>query len=104
VAKEVKFIAQMLLTMDIPVELPISMRVNNVGAIFMSENQSASGRSMHIDIRTNFVREFVEDEFIKIIFVKSEDNNSDGFTKNTNLETSERHHGKYVADWTYVLG
>jgi hypothetical protein len=43
VAKEVKFIAQMLLTMDIPVELPISMRVNNVGAIFMSENQSASG-------------------------------------------------------------
>jgi hypothetical protein len=35
---------------------------------------------MHIDIRTNFVREFVEDEFIKIIFVKSEDNNSDGQT------------------------
>jgi hypothetical protein len=29
--------------MDIPVELPIIMRVDNVGAIFISANQSATG-------------------------------------------------------------
>ena len=103
-AKEVKFIAQTLMTMEVPVELPIIVRVDNVGAIFMSDNQTATGRSKHIDIRTNFVREFVEDEFIKIVFVKSEDNNSDGFTKNTNIETYNRHHGNYVVDRSYVEG
>ena len=101
-AKEIKFLAQTMLTMEIPVELPIIVRVDNVGAIFMGENQSATGRSKHIDIRTNFVREYVEDGFIKIIFVKSEDNNSDGFTKNTNVETYDRHHGSFVADRDYL--
>lgn len=101
-AKEIKFLAQMMMTMEIPIELPIIVKVDNVGAIFMSDNQTATGRSKHIDIRTNFVREFVEDDFIKIIFVKSEDNKSDVFTKNTNIDTYERHHTNYVADREYL--
>jgi hypothetical protein len=51
-----------------------------------------------VNIRMNFVRQFVEDKFIKIIFVKSEENLSDGFTNNTSVEMYERHHGEYVAD------
>ena len=101
-AKEIKFLVQLMLTMEIPVELPVIVRVDNVGAIFMSANQTATGRTKHIDIRTNFVREYVEDGLIKIIFVKSEDNKSDGFTKNTSIETYERHQGSYVADRSYL--
>jgi len=101
-AKEVKFLAQLMMTMEIPIELPIIVKVDNVGAIFMSDNQTTTNRTKHIDIRTNFVREYVEDEFIKIIFVKSEDNKSDTFTKNTNIDTYERHHGNYVAEREYL--
>ena len=101
-AKEVKFIAQILLTMDIPVQLPIVVRVDNVGAIFMSESHSTTGKTKHIDIRHNFVRQYVDEGFLKIIFVKSEDNLSDGYTKNTSTEVYERHHGEFVADKNYI--
>jgi len=68
-AKEVKFVAQVMMSMGIPVKSPIIVRVDNVGAIFMSENVTTSPRMKHVDIRYHFVREYVEDGFIEIIFV-----------------------------------
>jgi hypothetical protein len=97
-AKDIRFVAQILLTMGIPVRLPIVVRVDNVGAIFMSENVSASSRTKHIDIRYNFVREFVADKFIKIIFVRTEENISDVFTKNVSGDIYEKHCKEFIAD------
>jgi hypothetical protein len=82
-AKEIKFIVQVLTSMGIPVKIPVVVRVDNVGAIFMSENVSTSLRTKHVDTRYHSVREFVEEGFVKIVFVRSEDNVSDPFTKNT---------------------
>jgi hypothetical protein len=48
----------------------------------MTKNVSSSGRTKHLDVcRYHYAREFVKEGFIKIIFVKSEDNLADGFTK-----------------------
>ena len=52
VVKELKFIAQLLQTMNIEVELPITVHVDNVGAIWLSNNHTTSDRTKHIDIRT----------------------------------------------------
>lgn len=71
------------------VELPIGVHVDNVGAIFMSENVSATSRTPHVDACYHYVREFIQEGFIKIIFVKSADNKSDMFTKNDNGETHD---------------
>ena len=57
--------------MLIEVKLPIIVRCDNVGAIFMAENSSSGVRTRHVDIRYHFVREHVVDDFIKIVFVKS---------------------------------
>ena len=57
--------------MEIKVTLPIIVRVDNVGAIFMSENASTSGRTRHVDIRYPYVREFVEEGFLKVVFVRT---------------------------------
>jgi hypothetical protein len=81
-AKDIKFVVQVLMSMGIPVKLPVIVRVDNVGAIFMAENVTTSARTRHVDVRYHFVREFVEDGFIKIIFVRSEENTADIFTKN----------------------
>jgi transposase InsO family protein len=97
-SKDIKFVSQIMLTMGIPVRLPIVVRVDNVGAIFMSENVSASSRTKHIDIRYHFVREFVEDKFIKIIFVRTDENTSDGFTKNVTGDIYERHCKEFIAE------
>jgi hypothetical protein len=89
--------------MDVPsIQLPIVVRVDNVGAIFMSESHSTTGKTKHIVIRHNFVRQYVDEGFLKIIFVKSEDNLSDGYTKNTNTEVYKKQHGEFVADKSYT--
>jgi hypothetical protein len=48
------------------------------------------------------VRQYVDKGFLKISFVKSEDNLSDGYTKNTSIKVYERHHGEFVADKSYI--
>ena len=86
------------MSIGIKVKMPIIVRVDNVGAIFMAENVTTSPRTKHVDIRYRFVNEMVQDEFIKIIFVKSEDNVSDGFTKNVNGDLYESHVQHYLCD------
>ncbi len=48
----------------------------------MVENVSTSTRTKHVDVCYHFVREFIEDGFIKIVFVHTADNKADIFTKN----------------------
>ena len=69
----------------------------------MSENVSTSSRTKHVDTRYHFVREFVEEGFVKIIFVRSEDNISDPFTKNTPSSIYEKHTAEFVAQKEQML-
>ena len=45
VVKELKFIVQLLQTMNITVELPITVPVDNVGAIWLSNNRNTGDRT-----------------------------------------------------------
>ena len=96
VVKELKFIVQLLHTMNIEVELPITVHVDNVGAIWLSNNHTTSDRTKHIDIRTSFVKEYQEDGKIIVKFVKSEENEADIFTKNTTNVIFSNHQEKLV--------
>ena len=96
-AKEIRFIVQVLESLNIVVSKPIVVHVDNIGAIFMSENASATSRTRHVDARYHFVREFVEDGFLKIVFVKSQDNKSDIFTKKISSELYSCHVQNYIA-------
>ena len=102
VVKELKFIVQFLQTMNIDVELPITVYVDNVGAIWLCNNRTTSDRTKHIDIRTSFVKEYQEDGKIIIKFVKSEDNEADIFTKNTTNVMFRNHQKKLVWDKSNV--
>ena len=103
-AKEIKFVVQILESMGIVVEIPIIVRVDNVGAIFMSENASTSSRTRHVDIRYHFVREYVEDGFIRIIFVRSEENLADEFTKNVTGDIYDAHVNEYMTEKKAFIG
>jgi len=95
-AKEIKLIVQVLLSIEIKVELPIIVHVDNVGAIFMAENVSTSPRTKHVDVHYHFVREFVEEGFIKIIFVRTKDNKADIFTKNVVGDLFDKHNKEFT--------
>jgi hypothetical protein len=69
-ANDVKYIYTMVLQLiRIEVELPIIIYCDNVGAIFMLENASATARTKHVDALYHYVREFVVEGFIHIVFV-----------------------------------
>ena len=82
VVKEIKFLYQMLRSMEIKVPLPIKVHVDNVGGIWLANNSSVSERTKHVDLRAHFVREMIKDQVIEINFVKSAENDSDIMTKN----------------------
>ena len=98
VAKEIKFIYQILKSIGVEIELPIVVKMDNVGAKFMTENVTTSQRTKHVDIRYNYVWEFIQDGFIKIIFVKLEDNKADIFTKNVTLDLLKKHNTSFIHD------
>ncbi len=95
-AKDVRFVVQLVESMGIEVKRPVKIRVDNVGAIFMSNNITTTGRTKHVDVRTKFVNQLVDDGELAIEFVRSEDNDSDGFTKNLIRELFKKHRGSYM--------
>ena len=98
VAKEVLFIKQLLDTIGIEIKLPIIVRVDNVGAIFLGNNFSVGQRTKHIDIRAHFVREYIEDDILKLVFIRTDDNDADIFTKNTSEDLYNKHSNKLVEE------
>ena len=54
VVKEIKVLYQMLRSMEIKVPLPIKVQVDNVGAIWYTNNSSVSERTKHVDFKDTF--------------------------------------------------
>jgi len=97
-AKEVKFIAQIIESMGVEIQKPITVYIDNIGAKFMAYNVTTSQRTKHVDIRYHYVREFIQDGFLEVKFVKTTENVSDGFTKNLNGELYDKHKEKFIQD------
>ena len=91
VAMEILYVAGILKFLGVPLEYPITVNVDNIGAVYLSKNATTGSRTKHIDTRYHFVREYIEDGIVKVQFVRSEDNHADIFTKNLNTETFGRH-------------
>jgi hypothetical protein len=98
---EVKVVYYLLYDLHIKVNLPMVVRIDNIRAIFMSENASTGVCTWHVDTRYHFVQEFIKDGYIKIEFVRSAENDSDLFTKNVSQELFERHMKKFLEDSGY---
>ena len=90
-ATEILYVAGILKFLGIPVEYPIIVNVDNIGAVYLAKNATTGNRTKHIDTRYHFVREYVEDGIIKVRFVRSEENHADIFTKNLNSEKFDKH-------------
>ena len=95
--KEIPFVIQVLEFWGIQVKKPVEVMVDNVGAIYMSQNQVGSNRTRHMDTRYYYVNDLQDDGLIKIKFVCSEDNVSDVATKNVTPEVLNNHLEKITA-------
>ena len=79
VVKEIKFIYQLLESMDVKVPSPIKVRVDNIGAIWLANKSGVSERTKHEDTRAHFVRTYVIYEVVTIKFIKSKNQQSSNY-------------------------
>ncbi len=93
VVMEILYVAGILKFLGVPLEYPIAVNVDNIGAVYLSKKATTGSRTKHIDTRYLFVRKYIEDGILKVIFVRSENNHADIFTENVNMETFVRHCG-----------
>jgi hypothetical protein len=103
VTKEIMLIKQVLETMGIGLKSPITVKIDNVGAIYLSNNHSLGQRTKLIDIRRHFVRELVEQGIIKTAFVGTDNNDAEIRTNNTPEETFKRHVNKHLVDIRQIM-
>jgi hypothetical protein len=88
-AKELLFIKNMIegIKEEQRLILPMTLRIDNTGAIYIANNQTTGPRTKHIDIRVHYVRNMILDNIFKTQFVKTTENIADIFTKNTSEGT-----------------
>ena len=95
ICKEILFLRKILQFLGIIIAYPILIQVDNIGEIFMTKH-SEGIRTKHIDIKYHFIREYVEKNIVKIIFVLSDDNKADTFRKNTSEKLHDKHWSTYM--------
>jgi len=98
ICSEILFVQMIMEFLGEKVEYPITVYCDNIGAIYLAYNEKISRRTKHVDTRTHFVRNYVENGTIKIIFIRSEDNDADVFTKNKSENTYDKHTRKFMIE------
>ena len=84
--------------MTISIKLQDMVRIDNEGAIFIARCITTTSHTKHMDIRYKYVHEYIESIVIKIVFVKSADNDNSIITKNLSAEHHEKHSKKMVGE------
>jgi hypothetical protein len=96
VVKDVSFVKNVIDFLDEKLALPVEVKVDNIGAIYLADNGTSNNRTKHIDTRWHYVRELIANGTVKVSFVKSEENDSDPYTKNLGRELYGKHTAKYM--------
>ena len=65
--RKLKFIYQVMSSLEIEVKLPIRVNVDNVGAIFLAKNKNASEKTKHVDVRHHYVWKLMNVLWMKFI-------------------------------------
>ena len=94
--QEIIFVWNIMSFLGVKFGILITVYCNNFEAIFLAYNAKTGGRTKHVDIHYNYVREFVQNREVQILFVRSENNDIDIFTKNTAKKTYVEHSGKFM--------
>jgi hypothetical protein len=55
VVREVKFITHVLISMNIEFKKPINVYVDNIGAIFLTENRNSGEKTKHFDVKYHYI-------------------------------------------------
>jgi hypothetical protein len=80
-ATYVRWLVKLFQELRLPVQLPIDLKQDNQSAIHMMTNGTNFRRTKHMVIKGEFVRELVDDGWLRLIYAESADMNADQGTK-----------------------
>ena len=81
-AQDMLHVMRIIQALDLKVELPMILKVDNSGAVNIANSWTSGGRTRHMDVRLNFLRELKEEGILNTIWTPGKYNSSDLFTNN----------------------
>jgi hypothetical protein len=72
---------QLIESMNLNVKLPMTIKVDNKGGKDLVNNRSIGGRTRHVGVRLNYLRELKEAGIIQVDWIRSEENVADILAK-----------------------
>ena len=79
--KELLWVRNIMTSIGFKIKLPIQVKEDNQPAIELAENAMASKRTRGMDIKHHWIRHYVENGTIKIIYTHTSQQQADGMTK-----------------------
>ena len=76
------FVYPVVVGLELRVKLPMTLYCDNNGAVQLANNWSVGGRTQHVDIMQNILRELKDNGLLKVEWMSGEDITPDMHTKN----------------------
>jgi hypothetical protein len=102
VAQDMLYVYRLLESLELEVELPMILKMDNTGAVDIANSWSVGGRTRHVDVRNYFLRELKDQGLLVIKHIAGDKNDADIFTKNVTSAIFNRHVPLYVGTDEYV--
>jgi len=80
-SRQVVWIQNIFTELGLPVK-PTRICADNEGGIFIASNPVQEQRTKHIDVRFHYMRDLIEQKQIDVVWVPTDENSADIFTKN----------------------
>jgi hypothetical protein len=101
-AQDMLFVMRLMESMGLKVKKPMILKLDNKGAHNLAHNWTIGGRTRHVDVRMNFLRELKEEGLIVTDWISGKSNSSDLFTKNLAGPAFEKHSTQFVGMDQYM--
>ena len=89
-AQESTWLMQLMEDLHQPRDYKVSIYCDNRSAICLAENPVFHARTKHVEVHYHFIREKVLQEEIELLYVKTEDQVADLFTKGLGVDKFEK--------------
>ena len=77
------------------------LEIDNQGAVDLANNWSAGGRTRHVGVRQNFLRELKENGILSVKWIPGSTNDADLHTKNLAAVDFKKHAAAYMGEDEY---
>jgi hypothetical protein len=102
VAQDMLYVYRLLESLELEVELPMILEMDNSGTVDLANSWSVGGRTHHVDVRNYFLCELKDKGLLVIRHISGESNDADIFTKNMLPAIFDRHIPLYVGHDEYL--